>query len=185
MFTPYLLAFAAAIGIPAGATMRSQTQAIDKVAVWGAVDEASGDAEFLHFRGELASAVAQRDVVGVMRRTHPRVTGLRNSLELRSSAERPYQPEHVVWTEMDRLLKLGGSFITDEQRRYGRGTSFSGFALRCRTSRPAASSAAKSKWTRRSLAARRATCRPLAESGRASGNTRVMRFRRPRGRRRR
>jgi hypothetical protein len=87
------------------------------------VDEATQDLAFLRFRDDLLAAVRRRDVSGVMRKAHERVSdrGFYHSLALGPTPKSPSQPEDVIWKALEQLLTLGGSFITDQQRLYGRG----------------------------------------------------------------
>lgn len=95
----------------------------ESVAVLLPVDEASQDPSFLRFRDELLQSVRRRDVSGVTQRLHKGLTerDLDQSLLLGPSPKSPSQPEHAIWKELEKVLTLGGSFVTNEQRLYGRG----------------------------------------------------------------
>jgi hypothetical protein len=95
----------------------------ESVAVLLPVDEASQDRSFLRFRDELLQSLRRRDVSGVKQRLHERLTGrsLDQSLLLGPSRKSPSQPEDAVWEELEKILTLGGTFVTSEQKLYGRG----------------------------------------------------------------
>jgi len=85
------------------------------------VDEGKRDPAFDAFRAELLAAVRRRDLETVWQKLHDRLRTPAQRYAMDVDAVRQPATPTDTWSQLERVLTLGGSFITEQQHLYGRG----------------------------------------------------------------